>query len=59
VYFNFTVKINIPNRKKTYNIDEKRVVNMNRDWICRKNILSVGIFYNSNNDNFKEITEGR
>jgi hypothetical protein len=36
VYFNFTVKINNPNRKKTYNVDEMRVVNTDRFWICRK-----------------------
>jgi hypothetical protein len=33
--FNFTVKNNSPN-KKPYNVDETRVVNMDRLWICRK-----------------------
>jgi hypothetical protein len=36
VYFNFTAKINSPNRKKTYNVDDMRVVNTARTWICRK-----------------------
>jgi hypothetical protein len=36
VYFNFTAKINSPNRKKTYNIDEMKVVNTDRFWICLK-----------------------
>jgi hypothetical protein len=37
VYFNFTAKINSPNRKKkTYNIDDMRVVNTDRILICRK-----------------------
>jgi hypothetical protein len=33
---NFIVKINSPNRKKNYNVDEMRVVNTDRLWICRK-----------------------
>jgi hypothetical protein len=36
VYFNFTAKNNSPNRKKTYNVDETRVVSTDRLWICRK-----------------------
>jgi hypothetical protein len=36
VYFNFTAKNNSPNRKKTYNVDETRVVNMDQLWICWK-----------------------
>jgi hypothetical protein len=39
-YFNFTTKINCPNRKKTYNIDEKRVVNTNGLWIYQKYTFS-------------------
>jgi hypothetical protein len=35
VYFNFTAKINSRNRKK-YNVDEMRVVNTDRLWICQK-----------------------
>jgi uncharacterized protein YxjI len=35
MYFNFIAKINSQNRKK-YNVDETRVVNMDRLWICRK-----------------------
>jgi hypothetical protein len=38
VYFNFRTKNNSPNRKKTYNVGETRVVNMDRLWICRKKI---------------------
>jgi hypothetical protein len=36
VYFNFTANNNSPNRKKTYNVGETKVVNMDRLWICRK-----------------------
>jgi hypothetical protein len=36
VYLIFTAKINSPNRKKTYNVDETRVVNTNQLWIGRK-----------------------
>jgi hypothetical protein len=34
---------NSPNRKKTYNVGETRVVNMDRFWICRWPILSIAI----------------
>jgi hypothetical protein len=36
MYFNFTAKNNSRNRKKNYNVDETRVVNTDRLWICRK-----------------------
>jgi hypothetical protein len=36
VYFNFTAKINSRNRKKNYNVDETRVVDTDRLWICQK-----------------------
>jgi hypothetical protein len=53
VYFNFTAKNNSPNRKKTYNVDETRVVNMDRFWICQKK--SIGSSCNSNNGDFEEM----
>jgi hypothetical protein len=47
VYFNFTAKINSPNRKKRGEYGS--ALDMS------KNTLSVGSFCNSNNDDFEEI----
>jgi hypothetical protein len=44
VYFNFTAKINSPNRKKNDNIDDKRVMNTNRVWICQKINFQLKVF---------------
>jgi hypothetical protein len=54
MYFNFRAKNNSPNRKKTYNVGETRVVNMDRLWICQT-FFSVGSSCSSNNDDFEEM----
>jgi hypothetical protein len=61
MYFNFIEKNNSPNRNKTYNIDEKRVVNTEygSGLDLSKNTLSVRNSCNSKNDDFKKMTRGR
>jgi hypothetical protein len=44
VYFNSRAKNNSPNRKKTYNVGETRVVNMDQLWICRKRKFQLKAF---------------
>jgi hypothetical protein len=53
MYFNFIVKNNSANRKKTYNGDEKRMLNTDLDCICQKTLL-VRSSYKTNNGDFEE-----
>jgi hypothetical protein len=57
VYFNFKKKIITQIEIKTYNIDEKKSGEYRSELDQSKNTFSVRNSCNSNNDDFKEMTE--
>jgi hypothetical protein len=59
VYFNFIIKINSPNRNKNIQYRLEKSAKYRYELDLSKDIILVGISYNSNNGDFKEIIGGR
>jgi hypothetical protein len=59
MYFNFRVKINSPNRNKNIQYRWEKRAKYKSELNLSKYILSVGSSYNSDNDDFEEISGGR